>query len=81
LGGADSLVRKERLWVGARGNDVSSRASRRYPRSMEPYVWDEWPQFFRGRLRVLYEELGDVTYQPRPRLPWWRRHRRWWRVL
>jgi hypothetical protein len=34
---------------------------------MKPYVWDEWPQFFRGRLRVLYELRGEVIYQPRTR--------------
>ena len=29
---------------------------------MRPYVWDEWPQFFRGRLGVLYEltRRGDL---------------------
>jgi len=44
---------------------------------MNPFVWDEWPQFFRGRLRVLYELRGEVVYQPRPQLPWyWPRHRR-----
>ena len=48
---------------------------------MEPYVWDEWPQFFRGRLRVLYELRGTITYGPRPSLPWyWPRHRRFWRA-
>lgn len=47
---------------------------------MPPFVWDEFPEFFRGRLRVLYELRGEVAYQPRPKLPWyWPRHRRAWR--
>lgn len=32
---------------------------------MEPYVWDEWPQFFRGRLRVpsnLHGGRGNVIH-------------------
>lgn len=40
------------------------------------YVWDRWPQFFRGRLRVLFEVTGEVTYQPRARLRWNVRQRR-----
>lgn len=27
---------------------------------MPPLVWDEWPQYFRGRKRVLYEVRGEV---------------------
>jgi DNA mismatch endonuclease, patch repair protein len=32
------------------------------------FIWDEWPQFFVGRLRVVYEQTGDLLYTPRPRL-------------
>lgn len=28
------------------------------------YIWDRWPQFFRGRLKVLFEMTGEVTCQP-----------------
>lgn len=28
---------------------------------MHPFVWDEWPNFFRGRLRVLYGLTGEVV--------------------
>jgi hypothetical protein len=28
-------------------------------------VWDRWPQFFRGRLRVLYELTGEVRHMKR----------------
>jgi len=48
---------------------------------MPPFIWDEFPEFFRGRLRVLYELRGEVIYQPRLKLPWyWPRHRRAWRL-
>jgi hypothetical protein len=38
-----------------------------YRASMTIYVWDRWPQFFRGRLRVLYEITREVRYAPRRR--------------
>jgi hypothetical protein len=41
-----------------------------YPRAMPPLVWDEWPQFFRGRLRVEYECTGQVMYRDRPPFKW-----------
>jgi hypothetical protein len=34
------------------------------------YVWDRWPEYFRGRLRVEYDATGAVRYHPRPRLAW-----------
>jgi hypothetical protein len=34
------------------------------------FVWDRWPQFFRGRLRVLYQLTGEVRYVKRPPLGW-----------
>jgi hypothetical protein len=34
------------------------------------HVWDRWPQFFRRRLRVLYELTGEVRYVMRPPLGW-----------
>lgn len=51
---------------------------------MRPFVWDEWPEYFLGRLRVLYELRGEVRYRPRPPLPWnWTRRRALlcWRTL
>ena len=39
----------------------------RYPRSV--FVWDEYPEFFRGRLRVLYELTGNVSNVARGALP------------
>lgn len=30
---------------------------------MRPFVWDEWPQYFRGRLRAPYELTGEVRYR------------------
>jgi len=38
---------------------------------MLPFVWDRWPQFFRGRLRVIYEETGQVPCFTRPCRPPW----------
>jgi hypothetical protein len=31
---------------------------------MLAFVWDEWPEFFRGRLRVLYELTEEVRSRP-----------------
>lgn len=44
------------------------------------YVWDEWPWFFTGLKRVLYEVKRELTHLPRPQQPWhWPRHwRGWW---
>jgi hypothetical protein len=40
------------------------------------FIWDEWPQFFRGRLRAIFELTGQITFQPRGGLPWNVRQRR-----
>lgn len=40
-------------------------------RITEPFVWDAWPDLFRGRLRVLYELTGKIPKQPRAPLPWY----------
>ena len=34
------------------------------------YIWDRWPEYFVGRLRVEYECTGTVRYRPRGRLRW-----------
>jgi len=49
-------------------------------RDVRVYIWDRWPQFFRGRFRVQYEVTGEVPYLARPPLTFycrWRRARLW----